>query len=86
MTLEQAVAHALLARPLPPPLRALVPAGLRAHLGGAGARLAAWNLTKPPLAPALRARLTERYRDDIRRLAALLDAGLSPWLAPPAAP
>jgi hypothetical protein len=74
--------HALLTRPhaLPRPLRPLVPLGLRAGLGRAGARLAAWNLTRPPLAPRLRGQLTERYREDIRRLGALLDADLSHWL------
>lgn len=38
------------------------------------------NLQKPPLPEAARARLADAYRDDVRRLEALLDRSFSDWL------
>jgi hypothetical protein len=38
------------------------------------------NLQKPPLPDAARARLADAYRDDVRRLEALLDRSFSDWL------
>ena len=38
--------------------------------------------TPPPLAPALRRRLLEIYREDILALQGLLDRDLSHWLTP----
>ena len=38
------------------------------------------NLQKPPLPDAARARLVDAYRDDVRRLEALLDRSFSDWL------
>lgn len=38
------------------------------------------NLDKPPMPEAARARLADVYRDDVRRLEALLDRSFSDWL------
>lgn len=38
------------------------------------------NLSKPPLAPAVRTRLVETFREDVLRLQDLLDRDLSTWL------
>ncbi len=38
------------------------------------------NLQKPPLPDAARTRLADAYRDDVRRLEALLDRSFSDWL------
>lgn len=46
--------------------------------------LSTYNNTKPPpLEPALRARLTERYREDILQVQELLQQDMSHWLRPP---
>jgi hypothetical protein len=37
---------------------------------------------RPPMAPALRRRLTEEFAPDIARLQTLLDRDLGAWLAP----
>lgn len=42
------------------------------------------NLSKPPMAPAVRERLRNRFEDDIRQLESLLDRDLSQWRAPAA--
>ena len=44
-------------------------------------RLRNQNLDKPPMSPAVRDRLRETYRPEIRRLEGLLDRDLSHWLA-----
>jgi hypothetical protein len=44
------------------------------------------DLVKPPLAPATRAALMERFRPDIVALQDLIGRDLSGWLSPPAAP
>lgn len=38
------------------------------------------NLAKPPMSPAVRRRLSDRYADDVRRLADLIDRDLDHWL------
>ncbi len=38
------------------------------------------NLSKPPLAPEVRARLVDAFRDDVLRLQDLIDRDLSAWL------
>jgi hypothetical protein len=46
-----------------------------------GIRLRAWNRVKPPpLNPALRSSLTERYRDEIIHLQDIIGRDLSHWL------
>jgi hypothetical protein len=62
-------------------LKALAPAELHRQIGH---RLRTWNRVKPPpLDPALRHELTERYRDEILRLQDLIGRDLSHWLAAP---
>ncbi len=61
-------------------VRRLLPAGWvpgveRAYDGWRGRQL-----VKPPLDPALRRELIERFRDDIERLGERLSRDLSPWL------
>jgi hypothetical protein len=46
-----------------------------------GDRLRRQNLTKPPLPPELRRRLTDVYREDIKELQEMLGRDLSHWLA-----
>lgn len=65
--------------PLKNALKPLVPFPIRQRLVRT---LRTVNLTKPPpLDPHLRRQLTERYRDDIRRLETLIERDLSAWLA-----
>jgi Sulfotransferase domain len=44
------------------------------------------DLARPPMAPATRAALMERFRPDIVALQDLIGRDLSGWLTPPAAP
>lgn len=65
--------------PLKNRLKPLVPPPVRRHVARF---LHKANLTTPPLLdPQLRRQLTERYRDDIRRLETLIERDLSAWLA-----
>lgn len=62
--------------------RALLPPGLRER---AVRRVRTWNLGGSPdrdLDPAIRARLEDEFRDEIRDLEGLLDRDLSDWLEP----
>ena len=52
----------------------------------AGFAWATRDLVKPPLAPATRAALMERFRPDIVALQDLIGRDLAGWLSPPAAP
>lgn len=61
-------------------VKTLLPRRLRQTIG---MRLRAWNRFKPPpLAPAVRDALTERYRDEIVRLQDLIGRDLGHWLTP----
>ncbi|MFP4143759.1 MAG: sulfotransferase domain-containing protein [Phycisphaeraceae bacterium] len=64
-------------------VRPLVPPVLRHQLWR---RLARANMNKPRLDEAVRAELTEGYREDILRLQDLIGRDLSSWLAERAAP
>lgn len=44
------------------------------------AQIEAANLKKPPLDPAVRAQLVERYRSDVLELQDLIGRDLSHWL------
>lgn len=61
-------------------LRALVPPAFQPRAERAFERWRAGHLVKPPLDPALRADLIERYRDDIIQLDHRLGRDLSGWL------
>ena len=59
-------------------IKMILPGRLRRAIS---CRLRAWNQVKPPpLDPALRSNLTERYRDEIMRLQELIGRDLSHWL------
>lgn len=57
--------------------RLVLPEAVRARLL---ARMKNANVSKPPLPAGARARLADAYRDDVRRLEALIDRDLSGWL------
>jgi len=69
-------------RPLRKLMRRTLPVAMHKRLRAAVARGA---LERPKLDPAVRARLTEEYVDDIRLLERLIERDLSNWLAGPAA-
>jgi len=59
-------------------IRGILPRRLRRAMS---TRLRAWNQVKPPpLDPALRSNLTERYRDEIMHLQGLIGCDLRHWL------
>ena len=59
-------------------IKMILPGRLRRAMS---TRLRAWNQVKPPpLDPALRSNLTERYQDEIMRLQDLIGRDLSQWL------
>jgi hypothetical protein len=59
-------------------VKTFIPAGWSRRVGD---RLRRENLTRPPLPPETRRRLTEVYREDIEELQGMIGRDLSHWLA-----
>ena len=77
--------HRLLLTPpesLRKPVRVILPAKVRDDLRVRASTLNTTLAPRPPLQPALRARLLDELRPGIERLAALLDRDLSAWTTP----
>lgn len=75
-----AALHRMLVRPsrAKEALKAVLPEGVRSRL----ASIREWNMrSPPPMKPDTRARLVERFRDDIRDLESIAQRDLSAWLA-----
>ncbi|HET7481212.1 MAG TPA: sulfotransferase, partial [Rubrobacteraceae bacterium] len=67
--------------PLKSILKETLPEKQRAHISARFARMRSRNLARPPQLPAeLRARLVEKYREDILNLQGLIQRDLSSWL------